>query len=169
MERRGGPRVRERRKQGGGRERQGKRGGVTSGRGTGRGGWGRLRAECEQDGAEPGRGVTGEVREGGTKAETDTRTKEPLQAPPTPSPPWPQPRCLCPEEPWQETPLSKPHPRPGNEKCFGAKLFGKQRLFNHMNNHSLSYLFPASGFPPLANHMDRSSGAGRGRGASPKG
>ena len=35
-----------------------------------------------------------------------------------------------------------------------------------MYSHSLSYLFPASGFPPLANRTDQSSGAG-GEGGGP--
>lgn len=70
-----------------------------------------------------------------------------------------------------QKPLSPTPPRgqATNVKPFKAKLFGKQRLLNHMNNPSLSYLFPASGLPPLANRMDQNSGAGRGRGASPKG
>lgn len=74
----------------------------------------------------------------------------------------------CPRK--KQKPLSpNPVPRSGNLKFSRAKLFGKQRPFNHMNSHSRSYLFPASGFPPLANHTDQSSGAGSGRGASPKG
>lgn len=69
-----------------------------------------------------------------------------------------------------QEPLSpNPTPRPGNWNCSEAKLFGKQRLCNHMNSHSLSYLLPASGFPPLANRTDQSSGAGREGGGPSKG
>lgn len=40
---------------------------------------------------------------------------------------------------------------PPRGQAIGSTLrrnFLESRLFNHMNSHSLSYLFPASGFPP---------------------
>ena len=93
-----------------------------------------------------------------------------VQRPLTPPPPclW----ALHPEElpSLPQEPLSpNPTPRPGNWTCSQAKLFGNQRLCNHMNSHSLSYLFPASGFPPLAKPHGSEPRGGRGRAASPEG
>lgn len=90
------------------------------------------------------------------------------EAPATP----PASGCMAPRKPGpevrKESPLSKPCPGPGELKFSRAKHCGKRRLFNHMIRHSLSYLFPASGFPPLANRTEQGWG-GRGRGAVHRG
>lgn len=122
--------------------------------------------------------MKGEVREGGNERKEQRERhrvrQRPFQDPEgseAPAPPHAS-GCMAPRKPGpvvrKESPLSKPCPGPGDLKFSRAKHCGKRRLSNHMIRHSLSYLFPASGFPPLANRTEQSWG-GRGRGAVHRG
>lgn len=128
--------------------------------------------------ARPATAVKGEVREGGNERKEQRKRHRVRQRPSqdpegseAPAPPHAS-GCMAPRKPGpevrKESPLSKPCPGPGDLKFSRAKHCGKRRLSNHMIRHSLSYLFPASGFPPLANRTEQSWG-GRGRGAVHRG